>query len=76
MANIVYQVANPTAADVTVNAKVAKARRVTKLTLDNTALDAYGFLAAGCAITSDVGSSLEQKLDQGFMFNMLQGDLQ
>lgn len=74
MANVHLQVANPTSSDVTVNAQVAKARRVTVLTIDDTTTDAYGFLAAGCALTSTDGSTFEQREQQGFLLENEQLD--
>jgi len=52
MAVVNVAIANPTAANVTVNAQVAVARKTTVLALDDTTADAYGFLAAGCALVS------------------------
>ena len=52
MATVQILVANPTSADVTVNAKVAKANKVTQLGLDDTTTEAEQFLAAKCALVS------------------------
>jgi hypothetical protein len=52
MANVSLIIVNPTDADITVNAQVAKARAATKLTIADTTTDAYGFLAQKCAIVS------------------------
>lgn len=67
MAIVALQVANPTAADVTVGSNTAKARRITNLNLDNTTADAYTFMANGCALTSNAGSTFEQHEQQGFL---------
>lgn len=61
------QVVNPTASAVTVNGKTAPAGAITKLQLDDTGADAYGFLAAGCALTSDDGSTFRQREDEGYL---------
>jgi hypothetical protein len=77
VANVDLQVVNPKKTDVTVNAHVAKANRITKLTIDNTTADVYGFLAAGCAVTSIAGSATyEQREKEGFMLEILQQDVQ
>lgn len=52
MATVQILVANPTAANVTVNAKVAVARKVTQLGLDDTLTEAEQFLAAKCVLVS------------------------
>lgn len=52
MASVNILVANPTTADVTVNAKVAKKGTVTQLSLDDTTTEAEQFLAAKCALVS------------------------
>ena len=52
MATVQILVANPTSANVTVNAKVAVARKTTQLGLDDTTTEAEQFLAAGCALIS------------------------
>lgn len=39
---------NPTSADVTVNSQTAVAGKATRLVIDNTTDDLYGFVAAGC----------------------------
>lgn len=75
MAVIAIQIANPTGTDVTVNAQVAKARRVTVLNIDNTTADLYGFLAAGCAATSNTGSTFEQREQSAFLLEHEQLDL-
>jgi hypothetical protein len=63
MATVQILVANPTSADVTVNAKVAKARKVTQLGLDDTANEAEQFLAAKCALVSvSAQASLSDRL--------------
>lgn len=67
MATVVLQVANPTDTDVTVNAHVAKANRLTNLSIDNTTSDVYGFLASGCAVSSTTGSTFQQREQEGWM---------
>jgi len=63
MATVQILVANPTAANVTVNAKVAVARKVTQLALDDTTTEAEQFLAAGCALISlSAQASLSSRL--------------
>lgn len=52
MANHNFLVANPTAADVTVNAQTVPQGKVIKLTLADTTTDLYGFVDAGCAVAS------------------------
>jgi len=52
MATVQILVTNPTAANVTVNAKVAVARKTTQLALDDTTTEAEQFLAAKCALVS------------------------
>jgi hypothetical protein len=52
MASVNIAVANPTSANVTVNAKVAIARKTTVLALDDTTTEAEQFLAAKCALVS------------------------
>ena len=52
MALVNIAVANPTSANVTVNAKTAVARKTTVLSLDDTLTEAEQFLAAGCALVS------------------------
>lgn len=52
MANVNLIIVNPTDANVTVNAQVAVARTATKLVISDAGFDAYGFLAAKCAIVS------------------------
>jgi hypothetical protein len=52
MAVVNIAVSNPTAANVTVNAKVALARKTTVLSLDDTTTEAEQFLAAKCALVS------------------------
>lgn len=67
MATIHLQIVNPNTSGVTVNGQTAKANAITKLSIDNTTTDAYGFLAAGCALTSDDGSTFRQRQDEGFL---------
>jgi hypothetical protein len=52
MATVQIAVCNPTNANVTVNAKVAVARKTTVLGLDDTTTEAEQFLAAKCALVS------------------------
>lgn len=52
MALVNIAVANPTSANVTVNAKTAVARKTTVLSLDDTTTEAEQFLAAKCALVS------------------------
>lgn len=52
MANVNLVISNPTAATVTVNAQSVPARKTATLTISDATTDAYGFLAAGCAIVS------------------------
>jgi hypothetical protein len=47
--NVVY-VANPTPADVVVNAQTAKSLKVTKLTITDTLTDLDAFVAKGCIV--------------------------
>lgn len=67
MANVVLEIANPSGSNVTVNSQVAVARSITNLTIADTTADVYGFLAAGCAVTSTTGSTFLQREQQGFM---------
>lgn len=52
MAIVQILVANPTSANVTVNAKTAVARKTTQLGLDDATTEAEQFLAAKCALVS------------------------
>lgn len=52
MANVNIAVCNPTGANVSVNAKVAIARKVTVLSLDDATTEAEQFLAAKCVLVS------------------------
>jgi hypothetical protein len=52
MAIVQIAVTNPTSANVTVNAKVAVARKTTVLGLDDATTEAEQFLAAKCALIS------------------------
>jgi hypothetical protein len=52
MAIVQILVSNPTSANVTVNAKVAVARKTTQLGLDDATNESEQFLAAGCALVS------------------------
>lgn len=65
-------IANPTGADVTVNSKVALARRLTKLSLDDaTIADWPGWVTAGCVIlgqdAAGAANSMERREIAGFL---------
>lgn len=70
MANVDLWIANPTAADVTVNSQVAVKGTLTKLTIADTTTDAYGFLAAGCAIVSNA-ITIDEACQGGFLISEL-----
>jgi len=55
MAVVNIQVVNPTNAAVTV------------IPLDNTTADAYGFLAAGCALVSDAAGTVVSREQAGWL---------
>lgn len=57
MAIVQIAVTNPTSANVTVNAKVAVARKTTVLGLDDATTEAEQFLAAKCALISVTAQS-------------------
>lgn len=67
MASVNILVANPTASDVTVNAKTAKARTVTQLALDDTTTECEQFLAAKCALVS-VSAQADMSAREGATF--------
>lgn len=70
MANRAHLVANPTAADVTVNAKTAVSGKNTLLQLDDATNEAYQFTAAGCAVVrNDVGTE-SQRQQAGYLLHM------
>lgn len=72
MASVNIAVMNPTTANVTVNAKVAVARTVTVLSLDDTTTEAEQFLAAKCALVSvSAQSSLSARAEAAFMLERL-----
>lgn len=71
MANVSLIIVNPTDADVTVNVQVAKARQATRLTIDNTTTDAYGFLAAKCAVVSYTAGKAEDFEKAGYLMDRL-----
>lgn len=74
MASKVVIIANPTRADVTVNAKVATKSTLTKLTLDDTAIaDWAGWAAAGCSIGPYTNGTQDQRRQGGFLLARLQG---
>ena len=74
MANKIVIVANPTNADVTVNAKTATKRTVTKLTLDDaTIADWPGWITAGCALGPYTGVKFSSRQQAGYLLARLQG---
>lgn len=70
MAIVQIQIANPTATDVTVNAKTAVARDVTQLGLDDATNEAYQFLAASCALLADT-AAIGMREQSGFLIERL-----
>jgi hypothetical protein len=67
-------IANPTGAVVTVNAKTAAARTVTKVVLDDaTIADWPGWVAAGCAIGPYSNGTFRQRQQAGYLLARLQG---
>jgi hypothetical protein len=71
MATFQSMVANPTSADVTVNAKTAVANAVTALALDDAVVTEYnGFLAAGCAILRNTVGTESQRQQAGYLLHM------
>lgn len=73
MATVQIFVANPTTADVTINAKVAKKGTVTQLGLDDTTTEAEQFLAAKCALVSvSAQSDLSARVGTAFLLERLQ----
>ena len=73
MATVQILVANPTTADVTVNAKVAKKGTVTQLGLDDTTTEAEQFLAAKCALVSlSAQSDMQARAGAAFLLERLQ----
>lgn len=61
-------VANPTSADVTVNAKTAVAGTVTLLQIDDAVITEYnGFLAAGCALLRNAVGTESQRTQAGYL---------
>jgi hypothetical protein len=76
MAARVCIVANPTSADVTVGATVAKAGRLTNLTLDDSTVTAYaGFVDAGCGIIRASVNKEDVRKNIGFLFEHLNQDI-
>lgn len=72
MATVNIAVYNPTVADITVNAKVAKARQVTTLGLDDTTNESEQFLAGKCALVSvSAQPDLSKRAETGFALEML-----
>lgn len=66
------QVVNPNANAVTINGKTAPANAITKLQFDDAQAapsDLFGFLAAGCAVTADDGSTFKQREDEGYLLH-------
>lgn len=73
MATVQILVANPTSANVTVNAKVALARKVTQLGLDDALTEAEQFLAADCALISlSAEADLSKRTEAAFRLFMQQ----
>lgn len=73
MANVTLIIVNSTDSDVTVNAQVAKARAATKLVISDASTDAYGFLAAKCAVISQSASGVNPRDAEksGYLMNRL-----
>lgn len=67
MAAVNLQVINPTGAPVTVGVHTAAPNAITVLPIDNTTSDAYGFLAAGCALVSDAAGTVLQRQETGWL---------
>lgn len=62
------EVANPTSLPITVNGKTAGPNTLTTLQLDDAVPgDAYGFLAAGCALVSKDNATFQQREQGGFI---------
>jgi hypothetical protein len=73
MANVTLLIANPTTADVTVNAQVAKKGTITELVIADTGADVYGFLAAKCSVVSkSAQSDLSARTGAAFLLERLQ----
>jgi len=73
MATVQILVANPTTADVTVNAKIAKKGTVTQLGLDDTTTEAEQFLAAKCALVSvSAQADMQGRAGTAFLLERLQ----
>jgi len=67
MAVVQILVTNPTATNVTVNAKTAVARKATQLGLDDATTESEQFLAAGCVLQSvSAQASLSSRLIAAF----------
>jgi len=71
MATVQLIIVNPTDADVTVNSQVAKARQATKLGISDAGFDAYGFLAAKCAIVSATAGVASDFEKNGYLMDRL-----
>lgn len=71
MANVNLIIVNPTDATVTVNSQNALAREATLLVIDDTTSDAYGFLAAGCAVVSADAGTAETHEQNGYLMDRL-----
>ena len=69
MAAVNLQVVNPTSAPVTVGAHTANPNAITVLPIDNATADAYTFLAAGCALASDVAGTVISREQAGWLLN-------
>jgi hypothetical protein len=67
MALVPMQVVNPKTTAVTVGANTAAANAITVLQIDNTLLDAYTFLAQGCALIQDGVGTIVQHEQAGFL---------
>lgn len=80
MAVKTFYVANPTGADITTNAKTAKARRLTALSFDDAALangltDMAVFFTGGCTIAPSVGVTTEQREIAGELIQVEESDI-
>lgn len=75
MANVNITVSNPTAAAVTVGSNTVAARSVSKITVSDTGADAYGWLAAGCAIGPHSGAGFKNRLKGTWLLHRQQHTL-
>jgi hypothetical protein len=62
-----YQVVNPTNAPITVGANTVAANDLDVIQLDDTLLDAYTFMAGGCALLRDDVGTVTQRQQSGFL---------